>query len=97
MTLLEPYLGKGHTLVTDDWLSSPSLFLELHKNLTNVYGIVRKDRLDILELNKKIKKGKYVFRSTKNVLALKWMDERKLWMISTYHCLNTEEEINNSV
>ncbi|XP_043524386.1 piggyBac transposable element-derived protein 4-like [Frieseomelitta varia] len=92
MTLLEPYLGKGHTLVTDDWYSSPSLFLELHKNLTNAYGMVKKDRLDIPELNKKIKKGEYVFRSTKNVLALKWIDEKEVWMISTYHCLNTPTE-----
>ncbi|KAK1125280.1 hypothetical protein K0M31_020471 [Melipona bicolor] len=88
MTLLEPYLGKGHTLVTDNWYSSPSLFLELHKNLTNAYGMVRKDRLGIPELNKKLNKGEYVFYSIKNVLALKWMGEREVWMISTYHCPN---------
>lgn len=88
MILLEPYLGKGHTLVTDNWYSSPSLFLELHKNLINAYGTVRKNRLGIPELNKKINKEEYVFRSTKNVLALKWMDKREVWMISTYHCPN---------
>ncbi|XP_043524705.1 piggyBac transposable element-derived protein 4-like [Frieseomelitta varia] len=88
MTLLEPYLGKGHTLVTDNWYSSPSLFLELHKNLTNAYGTVRKNKLGIPELNKNINEGEYIFCSTKNVLALKWMDKREVWMISTYHCPN---------
>ena len=93
MTLLEPYLGKGHTLVTDNWYSSPSLFLLLHKNLTNAYGTVRKNRLgkNRSELDKKINKGECIFRSVKNVLALKWMDKRDVWMISTYHCPNMIE------
>lgn len=88
MTLFEAYLGKGHTLVTDNWYSSPNLFLELHKNLTNAYGTIRRNRLSISELNKNIHKEECVFRSTKNILALKWMDRRKVWMISTYHCSN---------
>lgn len=91
MTLLEPYLGKGHTLVIDNWYSSPNLFLELHKNLTNAYGTVRKNRLGISELNKKIKKGECVFRSTKNILALKWMDKREVWMISICHFPNMSD------
>lgn len=57
MTLLKPYFGRGHTLVVDNWYSSPSLFLELHKNLTNAYGTVRKNRLDIPGLKKQIKNG----------------------------------------
>ncbi|XP_017884089.1 piggyBac transposable element-derived protein 4-like [Ceratina calcarata] len=93
MKLLEPYLGKGHTLVTDNWYSSPSLFLLLHRNITNAYGTVRKNRLgkNRSELDKKINKGECIFRSEKNVLALKWMDKREVWMISTYHCPNMIE------
>lgn len=32
MSLMEPYLNKGHVLVTDSWYSSPVLFSLLHQN-----------------------------------------------------------------
>lgn len=41
MKLVKPYLGKGHRLVTDNSYSSPNLFLELRRNLTNACGTVR--------------------------------------------------------
>ncbi|CAK9810857.1 PiggyBac transposable element-derived protein 4 [Anthophora quadrimaculata] len=80
ITPLEPYLEKGHTLVTDNWYSSPSVLLLLHKNLTNTYGTVRKSRLgkNRLELDKKISNGECIFRLVKTVLALKWMDKREV-------------------
>lgn len=34
MTLLEPYLEKGHTLFVDNWYTSPNLFESLYKSKT---------------------------------------------------------------
>lgn len=44
MTLLQPYLGKSHTVLMDNWYNSPALFMTLHKNLTNTYGTVKKKK-----------------------------------------------------
>jgi len=54
MTLFESYLRKSRTPVTNNWYSSPNLFMELYTNLTNAYRTVRKNRLNIPELNKKL-------------------------------------------
>lgn len=42
MSLLEPYLRKGHTLYVDNWYTSPALFDILHKNCTNACGTEKK-------------------------------------------------------
>lgn len=44
LTLLEPYLNKGHTLFVDNWYTSPNLFDCLHKNETNACGTVKTNR-----------------------------------------------------
>nr|XP_012152390.1 PREDICTED: piggyBac transposable element-derived protein 4-like [Megachile rotundata] len=44
MYLLEPYLGKGHTLYVVNWYTSPALFDVLHKNDINACGTVKKRR-----------------------------------------------------
>ncbi|XP_043498457.1 piggyBac transposable element-derived protein 4-like [Polistes fuscatus] len=44
MELAESILNKGYTLYIDNWYSSPSLFLNLHKQKTNVIGTVRHNR-----------------------------------------------------
>lgn len=40
-TLLERYLGKGHTLKVDNWYTSPTLFSYVYDRETNVCGTVR--------------------------------------------------------
>lgn len=42
ITLLRPYLGKSHTLITDNWYTSPHLYNLLHKYKTNAFGTVGK-------------------------------------------------------
>ncbi|XP_043590231.1 piggyBac transposable element-derived protein 4-like [Bombus pyrosoma] len=41
MTLLQPYFVKDHTLITDNWYTSPRLYTLLHENKTNAFGIVK--------------------------------------------------------
>ncbi|KAK2578713.1 hypothetical protein KPH14_000840 [Odynerus spinipes] len=85
MSLLEPYLGKGHTLYVDNWYTSPALFDVLHKNYTNACGIVKKRRKGMPKMDEKLKKGEACFRSAGNMLAIKWQDKKEVWMISTVH------------
>ncbi len=42
MTLMEPYLNKGHSLFVDNWYTSPRLFEKLHEFKTGACGTVRK-------------------------------------------------------
>lgn len=85
MTLMEPYLDKGHTLYTDNWYTSPVLYSLLHSKMTNACGTVKANRKKMPELNEKLKVGEIVFASTQNMLALKWQDKREVRMLSTCH------------
>lgn len=64
MTLLQPYLGKGHTLITDNWYMSPHLYTLLHENKTNAFGTIRKNRRDMPHMEEKLKRGEMCYRST---------------------------------
>lgn len=44
LSLLQPFLGKGHTVYLDNFYSSPALFNLLHNNSTNACGTVSKRR-----------------------------------------------------
>lgn len=85
MTLMEPYLNKGHVLVTDNWYSSPALFFLLHRKKTNAFGTVRKTRRGMPNITNKLCKGEVAFQSTDKLLALKWMDKREVLMLSSCH------------
>ncbi|XP_026673061.1 piggyBac transposable element-derived protein 4 [Ceratina calcarata] len=85
MTLLRPYLEKGHTLITDNWYTSPHLYTVLHKHKTNAFGTVRKNRKDMPLIDGKLTKGQFDYRCTNNLLALKWRDRKDVWMLSSAH------------
>lgn len=85
MTLLHPYLEKGHTLITDNWYTSPHLYNVLHKHKTNAFGTVRKNRKDMPHFEGKLTKGQFDYRCTNNLLALKWRDRKDVWMLSSAH------------
>lgn len=84
-TLMQPYLGKGHQLFVDNWYSSPALFEYLHSFATNACGIVKKRRGDMPKMPEKLQKGDFNFRSSVNLLALKWQDKCEVWKLSTSH------------
>lgn len=102
MFLLEPYLGKGHALYVDNWCTSPTLFDILHKNGTNACGTVKKKRKGMPKMDEKLKMGEACFRSSENILAVKYYDKKDVYMISTMHteqfvdvlkCYNKQEII----
>lgn len=85
ISLLESYLGKKHTLFVDNWYTSPALFAYLHDNMTNACGTVKRRRKDMPTMNEKLKTGEICFRSSPNMLALKWQDKREVYMLTTCH------------
>lgn len=85
MSLLQSFLNKGHTVYLDNWFSSPTLFNLLHEKGTNACGTVQKRRKDMPKINDKLKKGEAVFRSSENLLAMKWSDRKEFYMLSTIH------------
>nr|XP_012145432.1 PREDICTED: piggyBac transposable element-derived protein 4-like [Megachile rotundata] len=85
MTLLHPYLEKGHTLITDNWYTSPHLYNVLHKHKTNAFGTVRKNRRGMPHMEGKLTKGQFDYRCTDNLLALKWRYRKNVWMLSSAH------------
>lgn len=85
LTLLEPYLDKGHSLFVDNWYTSPKLFSELHNRKTNACGTVRKNRKLMPAMKEKLKKGEVVHYNTEKLLAVKWMDKREVHMLTTLH------------
>lgn len=71
MSLLEPHLGRGHTLYVDNWYTNPALFGILHKNPTNACGTVKKWGKGMPKVNEKLQKGAARFRKCANMLAIK--------------------------
>ena len=85
LELLEPYLGRGHTLYIDNWYTSPLLAEELLKHDTGVCGTVKTNRKHMPENEKKMEKKDVLFFQSKNILLTKWQDKREVNVLSTVH------------
>ena len=75
-------LGKGYTVYTDNYYSSPTLFDKLRSEDTTV-RLTRKEMP--IALKRKMKKGEIICRQRENLLALKWTDKRDVRILSTKH------------
>lgn len=85
LTLIEPYMYKGHNIFLDNWYSSPKLFSVLHQNEVNACGTVKANRAYMPPLKNKIETGEVQHASTDNMLTLKWKDKREVFMLTTFH------------
>lgn len=87
LSLMDQIIKKGYTLFLDNWYSSPNLYEHLLANDANVIGTVRSNRTNMpKELQSlKLKKGEVEARSSHGILALKWIDRKDVYMLSTKH------------
>ncbi|CAF1052726.1 unnamed protein product [Didymodactylos carnosus] len=85
MTLMQPYLDKGHNLFLNSWFTSPTLFEKLHTRSTEACGTARANRAGLRKFEDKPRKGQQVYQSTDDMLALKWFDKREVIMLPTIH------------
>lgn len=78
---------RGYILFLDNWYSSPQLFTNLHSENFNVIGTVRSNRKNMpKDLSSiKLKNGQMASRSARGLLALKWLDRKNVYMLSTVH------------
>ncbi|GLV38146.1 hypothetical protein CBL_10113 [Carabus blaptoides fortunei] len=87
LSLMEPLLGMGYCLTTDNFYTSPQLADILIKQKTDMYGTLRLNRKDVpLELQKKkLKKGETIAFQRGKVMVLKWKDKKNVCLLSTVH------------
>ena len=76
-----------HHVYFDNYYNSPDVNDLLYKRKTHAHGKVRKNRksLPLAVTQAKLKQGETVFHHKKNLLALKWMDKREVYILSGLH------------
>ena len=80
-------LDMGHHVYFDNYYNSPDLIDLLYKRKTHACGTVRKNRKSLLiaVTQAKLKQGETDFCCKNNLLALKWMDKREVYILSGLH------------
>lgn len=93
MHLLHPYLGKGHTVITDRYYTSLPLAMALNAQNTSFIGTVVKSRVDlpdpIRSPSLRLANDEIVAYRTDRLLALGWRAAQKkkpLFIVSTESC-----------
>ena len=83
--LLGDLRGKGHTLFTDRYYTSPTLASELENENTALVGTTNKNRkgMPLALKNPTLQRGEQIYRRRGNTLAICWKDKRNVYMIST--------------
>jgi hypothetical protein len=87
LTLMHTLLGKGHCLIADNFYMSPQLSDKLLKHKTDSYGTVRSTRKEMPpELTKSaLKKGETLAYQRGKLMAMKWVDKKDIYLLSTHH------------
>ena len=80
-------LEISHYVYFDNYYNSPDLIDLLYKRKTHACGTVRKNwkSLPLAVTQAKLKQGETVFLHKNNLLALKWMDKREVYILSGLH------------
>ena len=93
LDLMAGFDKQGHELYTDNYYTSPLLFLSLHNKGINACGTARSNRpyfpQDLVYKRKQHERGFYDYRSNGSLLAVVWMDKRYIYFVSTLHCAKT--------
>ena len=90
--LLQGLEENHHKLYTDNYYTSPELYLHLYKMEVNACGTVRTNRRGFpkqlvvpqKEVNKR-DRGYYDYRANGPLLAVAWKDRKMVYFVSTAH------------
>jgi len=89
--------GRGHTLWTDNFFSSPELARKLKiEYSTDCVGTLKLNRKTIPKevKHKKVEKEEIIARHSGPVTVVKWRDKRDVTVVSTYHNADTQRVSN---
>ena len=80
-------LDMGHHVYFDNYYNSPDLIDLLYRRKMHACGTVRKNQksLPLAVTQAKLKQCETVFHYKYNLLALKWMDKREVYILSGLH------------
>ena len=80
-------LDMGHYVYFDNYYNCPELIDLMYKRKAHACGTVRKNQksLPLAVTQAKLKQGETVFCHKNNLLALKWMDKREVYILSGLH------------
>ena len=80
-------LDMDHHVYFDNYYNSPNLIDLMYKRKMHACGTVGKNQksLPIAVTQAKLKQGETVFCHKNNLLALKWMDKREVYILSGLH------------
>ena len=97
VVLMQPYMGNGHTLYTDNYYTSPALAVHLLKNKTHLCGTIRNNRKNFAKelIDAQLQKGEAAFYKcdNPNMIACKYRatkdkstgKQKVVYMLSTCH------------
>lgn len=87
MDLTKKLVGTSACIYADNYFSSPTLATRLKNRGIDFFGVVRKDRKGLPKFMKDraMARGKYemMFCKEANLLALKWIDNKSVHMVSS--------------
>ena len=87
LKLLEGLEHHGHHIYTNNYYSSPALFIKLQNKGFGACGTVQIDKRGVPhEMRQPLSRCEVVTASlSDSLVALKWMDKRLVLMLSTIH------------
>ena len=102
LTLISPYLDKGHTLLTDSWCTTPRLAEYALKRSTKLVGMTTQDAQNFSKVfpdDTDMDRGSSVFKAKGNVLAIKYRaykgnydkTPKVFYVLSTKNCANLQK------
>lgn len=85
------YLNKGYIIYMDNWFTSPSLIKKLLEKNTYSVGTAKSNRkffpedIVIKKKDKKQLKGNIEYRSANNILALRYVDRKNVYFLTSFN------------
>ena len=87
VSLLDEFFGKGYTLYTNNFYTSPLLCEDLLQKGIYSCGTVRINKKQfpkaLLDKSSKLKRGESVFCHHGHITAVKWLDRKEVFAMST--------------
>ncbi|XP_054259936.1 piggyBac transposable element-derived protein 4-like [Macrosteles quadrilineatus] len=98
LSLMEPLLDKGFTLLMDNWYNSPELSKLLKEKNTDTCGTLKLSRKNVPDeiKSQKLEKGEIVVKHSGDVMVMKWHDKRIVTLISTFHSHEMEQRLSKN-